>query len=409
MTTIEFDSVSKRYRLGTGNRTLRDALHSLGQRLFVGRASKDGHGHLWALKSVSFSVEQGEVVGIIGPNGAGKSTILKLLSSVTHPTEGRIHTVGRVSALIEVGAGFHRELTGRENIYLNGCILGMERKEVARKFNKIVQFSELDKFIDTPIKRYSSGMYVRLGFSVAAHVDPDILLVDEVLAVGDANFQRKCLDKIREVRAGGTTILFVTHNLSNLRKLCDRTIVVCDGKIAFDGDTGTALIEYGKVLRIVNDRVEERQDYCQPGRPDSDMASSPVMISGVKLLDSSDREVNVTGSGDKFKVRIEYHARKTIRDPVFAVGIWSSDGVMCHAMNTKESGFKIPSIDGHGWVEVTYAALALLPGIYELTVAIQESDAFVPFDVHYRAYPLEVTGAREGRGIASLNMSWRMG
>src|SRR5688572_24323628 len=189
----------------------------------------------WALRDVSFDIKQGEVVGVIGRNGAGKSTLLKVLSRITEPTAGEIDLYGRVGSLLEVGTGFHPELTGRENIYLNGAILGMRRKEIERQFDAIVEFAEVSKFLDTPVKRYSSGMYVRLAFAVAAHLNPEILIVDEVLAVGDAAFQRKCLGKMKDVAGGGRTVLFVSHNLGAIQQLCDRTIWLRDGRLVMDG------------------------------------------------------------------------------------------------------------------------------------------------------------------------------
>jgi len=205
-----------------------------------GKSSED----FWALKDVSFEVKRGEVVGIIGRNGAGKSTLLKILSRITEPTTGRVHLRGRVASLLEVGTGFHPELTGRENIYLNGAILGMSRAEIRKKFDEIVAFAEVDKFLDTPVKRYSSGMYVRLAFAVAAHLEPEILIVDEVLAVGDAEFQKKCLGKMQEVSTGGRTVLFVSHNLDAVTKLCPTAIMIQSGKIAFSGATQAVIAEY---------------------------------------------------------------------------------------------------------------------------------------------------------------------
>src|SRR2546421_12758153 len=197
---------------------------------------EDRGDEVWALKDVSFQVKRGEVLGIVGRNGAGKSTLLKVLSRITNPTAGRVHLRGRVGSLLEVGTGFHPELTGRENVYLNGAILGMPRREIARKFDEIVAFAEVERFIDTPVKRYSSGMYLRLAFAVAAHLDPDVLLVDEVLSVGDAEFQRKSLGKMREVTGEGRTILFVSHNMAAIRALCDRVILLDAGRVVLDGD-----------------------------------------------------------------------------------------------------------------------------------------------------------------------------
>ena len=213
--------------------------------MFGGNASEE----FWALKDVDFEIKRGEVVGIIGRNGAGKSTLLKILSRITEPTEGRVTINGRIGSLLEVGTGFHPELTGRENIYLNGAILGMRRAEIRRKFDEIVAFAEIEKFLDTPVKRYSSGMYVRLAFAVAAHLEPEILLVDEVLAVGDAEFQRKSLGKMSDVANGGRTVLFVSHNLAAVRSLCSRAFLFERGKLAFGGDVSAALTSYERAYR----------------------------------------------------------------------------------------------------------------------------------------------------------------
>ena len=242
---IEIDSIGKRYRIGGHKEkylSLRDEIANfLSPAKRRERAQKE---EFWALKDVSFSVEQGKAVGIIGRNGAGKSTLLKVLSQITPPTTGKIAMRGRVASLLEVGTGFHPELTGRENIYLNGAILGMMRKEIARKFDEIVAFSEVEKFLDTPVKRYSSGMYVRLAFAVAAHLEPEILIVDEVLAVGDVDFQRKCLGKMSQVTSSGRTVLFVSHNLSAVATLCDKGVVLVNGQVEFNGNVNDAIAAY---------------------------------------------------------------------------------------------------------------------------------------------------------------------
>src|SRR5829696_8295834 len=243
---IRVEGVGKKYRLGArreGYKTLRDALAGAAKapaRVVRGLAGRNGNGadsrnDFWALRDVSFELARGEVLGVIGSNGAGKSTLLKILSRITHPTTGDIEIHGRVGSLLEVGTGFHPELSGRENIYLNGAILGMPRAEVRRKFDEIVDFAGVEQFLDTPVKRYSSGMYVRLAFAVAAHLEPEILVVDEVLAVGDASFQRKCLDKMKDVGEHGRTVLFVSHNMPAITRLCDRTILLDEGRILKDG------------------------------------------------------------------------------------------------------------------------------------------------------------------------------
>src|SRR5215216_563564 len=228
MIDLQLKKVSKKYRI----RRELEASSSFPRKLVSSRKRKED---FWALKDISFDVQRAEALGIIGHNGAGKSTILKLLSRITTPTNGEIMINGRLSALIEVGSGFHPELTGRENVYLNGSILGMMRREITKKLESIVEFAELRQFIDTPVKRYSSGMYVRLGFSIAAHLDPDILLLDEVLAVGDASFQRKCIQRITELKKNGTTIVFISHDLRSVQQLCDRVVLLKKGRIEADG------------------------------------------------------------------------------------------------------------------------------------------------------------------------------
>ena len=248
---IRVDNLSKCYRIGQRERarTLRDVLTgalTASPRWFArdGKRIKQDAEWIWALRDVSFEVKQGEAVGIIGRNGAGKSTLLKILSRITEPSEGHAQIFGRVGSLLEVGTGFHSELTGRENIYLNGAILGMKRREIQRQFDEIVAFAEIAKFIDTPVKHYSSGMYLRLAFAVAAHLDPEILLVDEVLAVGDAEFQKKCLGKMNEATKQGRTVLYISHNLASLANLCSRAILLAEGKIMREGLTGEVIREY---------------------------------------------------------------------------------------------------------------------------------------------------------------------
>lgn len=247
-TMITAEGLAKQYRLGTGDmsyRTLRDSIAGVAQAPFRGRFPKAKEpGSIWALEDVSFSAEQGEIIGIIGRNGAGKSTLLKILSRITEPTRGRVALYGKVASLLEVGTGFHLELTGRENVFLNGAILGMPRSEIARKFDEIVAFAGIDTFIDTPVKRYSSGMYLRLAFAVAAHLEPDILIVDEVLAVGDASFQKKCLNKMSSVSQQGRTVLFVSHDMTAVTRLCPRAILLDRGHVLRDGPAHEIVSSY---------------------------------------------------------------------------------------------------------------------------------------------------------------------
>jgi lipopolysaccharide transport system ATP-binding protein len=260
---IHVEGIGKRYRITTGvtrHDTLRDTLAAGARRLFGQGDPRAEVSEFWALKDVSFDVAEGEVVGIIGKNGAGKSTLLKVLSRITPPTEGRIALNGRVASLLEVGTGFHPELTGRENTFLNGAVLGMTRKEIRAKFDEIVEFAGVEKFLDTPVKHYSSGMYVRLAFAVAAHLEPEVLVVDEVLAVGDAEFQKKCLGKMGEVAEGGRTVLFVSHNMAAVQQLAPRSLLIAEGRVVKDGPSHEVITAYlgsgGGAAEALNPRSE---------------------------------------------------------------------------------------------------------------------------------------------------------
>jgi lipopolysaccharide transport system ATP-binding protein len=298
---IRVTDLGKRYRLGGGGagyRTLRDSLVGTADRI-VRRQPREDLGSIWALRHVSFDVARGQVLGIIGRNGAGKSTLLKILSRVTEPTEGEAEIYGRVGSLLEVGTGFHPELSGRENIFLNAAILGMKRVEIARKFDEIVAFAEVERFLDTPVKHYSSGMYLRLAFAVAAHLDPEILVVDEVLAVGDAEFQRKCLGKMSSVAQEGRTVLFVSHNMSAVLRLTDETIVVEQGQIALRAPSATAVDYY--LAAGMGEAGERRWD------GDSRLASAaPFRPIALRVLDHQGRVVSQVSSTMPFEIEFEY-------------------------------------------------------------------------------------------------------
>ncbi|TDA66362.1 MAG: ABC transporter ATP-binding protein [Chloroflexi bacterium] len=295
---IHVNGLGKRYRIGslhTSNyHTLRDSLVSLFQ-----PREKQPNGHIWALRNISFDVKQGQVLGVVGRNGAGKSTLLKLLSRVTEPTEGEAEIRGRVGSLLEVGTGFHPELTGRENIYLNGAILGMKRAEIERKFAEIVEFAEVEKFIETPVKRYSSGMYLRLAFAVAAHLEPEILVVDEVLAVGDAEFQRKCLGKMGDVAREGRTVLFVSHNMSAVLRLTDETVVIDKGGLIMQAPTAEAVDFYlSRGFSQEGQRVWEADEVP--------FGTAPFRPRAVRVLNSQGKVVNTIRSVEENVIEIEY-------------------------------------------------------------------------------------------------------
>jgi lipopolysaccharide transport system ATP-binding protein len=322
----------------------------------------------WALKDISIEIKRGEVVGIIGRNGAGKSTLLKLLSRITVPTEGRIRIDGRIASLLEVGTGFHPELTGRENIYLNGAILGMTRAEIIRKFDEIVEFSEIAEFLDTPVKRYSSGMYVRLAFSVAAHLDPEILIVDEVLAVGDTSFQKKCLAKIRSFAESGRTVLYVSHNLDTMRNLCKRLIWIKNGRLHQDGPLEEVVESYLNSIATESTHSFANQEYG-------------LTIQKVELRNSEGETSNVFLPGEDLIVDISYDALKRVERPLIAVGVVGLNG-SCFTSNMLLDGQAPDFIEGEGRIRCTFKAIPLLPQSYTVKMSIRAStvtDMIVPY------------------------------
>ena len=362
----------------------------------------------WALRDVSFEVEHGEAVGLIGPNGAGKSTALKLISRIIEPTSGRIEVNGRVAALLELGAGFHPDLTGRENIFLNGSILGLSRREIKKRFDSIVEFSGLGRFVDVPVKHYSSGMQVRLGFSIATAVDPDILLIDEVLAVGDQAFQAKCLARIGEMRARGTTLLFVSHNTDIVRKLCDRVIRLEEGRLHSQGNANEIVNAYLRDVSAGQDALSTPRAVAGGPRPGQRWGSGLVEIVNVQFLDGQGQERTEFRTGERMTARITYRAHQRVSRPAFGVALHRSDGTHITGPNTVTSGYDIDFIEGTGVVEYTIEHLPLLPGDYQLTAAIYDLFSVHPFDHHHRMYSFRVRpgATKETEGIIHIPCSW---
>jgi lipopolysaccharide transport system ATP-binding protein len=359
---IRVDSLSKQYHLGAVHRhtdMLREhLLHGL--RSWLGPRRERDDRTIWALRDVSFTVAPGEIFGVIGANGAGKSTLLKILSRIVEPTAGRVEVYGRMSSLLEVGTGFHPELTGRENVYLNGAILGMSKAEISRKFDEIVAFAELSKFIDTPVKRYSSGMYVRLAFSVAAHLEPDILLLDEVLAVGDAAFQRKCLGKIQDVARSERTILFVSHNLSAIQQLCTRSLVLASGRVTFLGDTTEALNRYlgaGSGANAFTADPAGRTRYIATARLVRDPVATPC--AAVEQGEDLVIELGVVNDGVPF-------------DMALGMGLLTRDMVRVVGQNTIGVGEPIRCQTGRSTVRLTVPKLPLMEGTYVVSLALHK-------------------------------------
>ena len=377
---ISIENVSKHYKLGTrkstGYRTLRESVAeaaSASLRRFrpvsrrrSGSGSTSTAGDLWALKDVSVDIQPGEAIGIIGRNGAGKSTLLKVLSRITAPTSGRVRLRGRVGSLLEVGTGFHPELTGRENVFLNGAIIGMGRKEIARKFDAIVDFAEIDRFIDTPVKRYSSGMYVKLAFSVAAHMEPDILLVDEVLSVGDLAFQRKCMEHAKSLKQRDATLLFVSHNMFAIKAMCDRAIYLANGQVELDGATED-------VARLYDQ--EGRLDVAAwaTGMVGADPSKCPIHIERFDLLDEDGESRTLFEHGQRMRIRLHYHAREAIDQPNFSLGIVRSDDVACCNFNTAMDRFDTGTISGRGVVELLTPPIKLVADLYSIQIMIWDA------------------------------------
>jgi lipopolysaccharide transport system ATP-binding protein len=367
--SIAVENLSKRYLIGR-KRLKGDGLrHILDQaarnpfRWIAARLKecKEKKPEFRALNDVSFKIKRGEVVGILGRNGAGKSTLLKILSRITEPTQGIVRLKGRVASLLEVGTGFHPELTGRENIFLNGAILGMRRAEIRRKFDEIVAFSEVEKFLDTPVKRYSSGMFVRLAFAVAAHLEPEILLVDEVLAVGDLAFQKKCLGKMGEVARGGRTVLFVSHNMEAIRGLCQRGILLRDGEIAADGEADNVVEAYFAGLSA---GFSQRQ-------------RDGLAIQKVSLKNEKGEETRQFCPGEDLVVEIAFDAQKYIEKPYFTLAIQSTKGY-CFTANMLLDGHRPKYLEGKGLITCRFKSIPLLPQRYTVRMAIKANNGKDP-------------------------------
>jgi lipopolysaccharide transport system ATP-binding protein len=385
-----------------------------------------------ALQGVSFSVPAGRTYGIIGRNGSGKSTALKLVAGITKPTTGTVKVEGRISALIELGAGFHPEISGRENVFINGIMLGLTKREVTRRFDEIVEFAEMQQFIDAPVKTYSSGMYMRLGFAVAIHVDPDVLLVDEVLAVGDEGFTHKCLDKFGEFKRRGKTILLVTHSLNLVERFCDEALWLDSGKVRGSGDpkrvVGAYLTDVGRSEEKELARTEERaqEGAVHEADPESSVQSPAPIPSTLDDMTRSDegrwgsREIEITGvafktaqgevahifqSGDPMSIHLSVRAHQASSDFVFGIGIYSADGVNCYGTNTHLEGFMPQEARGEGEVTFGIESLDLVEGTYKLDVAVHKRDGY-PYDYHRLLYTFRVKSRSNEVGIYRPRHAW---
>jgi ABC-type polysaccharide/polyol phosphate transport system ATPase subunit len=379
---LQFEGVSKRYRIPPDQA-------GPGPAGWWRRFWRRGTADFWAVREVSFAVPRGEALGIIGHNGAGKSTILKLLSGITTPTAGAITIRGRLAALIEVGSGFHPELTGRENIYLNGSILGMRRREISAKLDSIVDFAGVRPFIDVPVKRYSSGMYVRLGFSIAAHLDPDILLLDEVLAVGDAGFQAKCLERIRQLERAGTTIIFISHDLQAVEQLCDRVLLLHQGQIIAAGAPAEVIARY-RQLNV--------QAVGQAPPPEPERLTQRATITALRLLDAQGRTQTRFRTGAPLTLQLAYQAHAPVPDAVLSVFFYNEAAQLQCQFTSQIEAAPLALTPGQYAYEFHCAALGLQPGIYYLDASIERQGDAELLDWQYRCAQLQVSPGIAVRG-----------
>lgn len=415
MTAVRFERVSKQFTLHHERpRSFQELFLSL---IKLQRStSKEKY---WVLNDISFEIEQGEMVGIIGPNGAGKSTILKLVSRIIEPTSGQMEVNGRLGALLELGAGFHPDLTGRENVYLNGAFLGRTKADMDGVFDDIVEFSEMERFIDIPVKHYSSGMYMRLGFSIAIHLQPEILLVDEILAVGDRSFQLRCLDRVQELKRQGVTIILVSHDLAQVRNMCDRAIWVEEGQVQAEGPVEPVLSEYLAHALDPNRQVARspRRGALEGGRQSKDdsswrWGSGEASITQVQFLDAEGHPHASFEAGAPLTVRICFAAQERIEKPQFGLALHHIGGFHISGPNTVFSGFDIQAIEGTGYIDYVVDSLPLLEGTYLVSVSLTDQEGLGMYDYQHQAHTLHVHQSdvvKERYGSILIPARWRMG
>jgi ABC-type polysaccharide/polyol phosphate transport system ATPase subunit len=365
---VEIRDVSKMFKLYHEN------VKSLKEKVLFYR--RRGYEEFWALKDVSVNVKPGETLGVIGANGSGKSTLLKCVTKILYPTAGKVITNGSIAALLELGAGFQPDLTGRENVYLNASILGFSKKEVDKRFDEIVAFAELERFIDNHVRNYSSGMYIRLGFAVAINVDPDILIIDEVLAVGDEAFQRKCLERIEEIQESGKTIIFVTHNVEITKEICSYVVMLDHGSVVKEGKPREVVNYYHQVMETAEEGSER--------------GDRRLEILGVALLDEAEEPTTVFRTGQPMKIRVAWRANEPVTDPVFGFSIDDYRGFTAYGTNTRLKGVDLGTLTGEGFVQFDLGSLPMLEGRYLVSAAIHSRDEhtiyhwldrYVPFDM----------------------------
>lgn len=418
--TIEVQNVQKKFRIYYDKgRTLKERL------LFRNRNHNEER---WVLRGIDFKVKKGEAIGLIGENGAGKSTMLKLMTRIIYPDQGSITMRGRVSSLIELGAGFHPDMSGRENIYTNASIFGLSRKEIDARLQDIIDFSELEEFIDNPVRTYSSGMYMRLAFAVAINVDADILLIDEILAVGDAAFQAKCFRKLREIKAAGTTIVIVSHSLGQIEQICDRSLWFKDGIIEKEGipydvhpyyldfmgrknqePTPTEPVLENDLESSAEEADKTKQEQAQTEEQNHfRWGSKEAIILDVKLLDHTGQEKTVFKTGEPMTIQMHYKCNKKITDAVIGIGIFRNDGMQCYGVNTNIDRFGDIALQENGQIQCILRDNELLEGEYLLDVAIHKEDGFA-YDYWKSSKQFRMYSDYADAGVVRLVHQWEIG
>jgi ABC-type polysaccharide/polyol phosphate transport system ATPase subunit len=390
---VVVEGVSKRFRLyQEHNRSLKAAV-------LKGRRVR--YDEFWALRDVSLDIEEGKTYGLVGENGSGKSTLLKCIARILRPDEGRIRTRGKMAALLELGSGFHPELSGRENVFLNGSILGLSRRDLLARFDEIVSFAGLERFIDQPVKNYSSGMYVRLGFSVAINVDPEILLVDEVLAVGDAAFQRRCNEKFADFRRAGRTVVIVSHAADAMRTMCDKVAWLQEGRLVAEGRPEEVVDDY--VDEGHEDRVEVAADVAE-----NRWGSGEVRLQDVALVDAAGHATSHPATGDSVTFRLRYRAASPVSKPVFGLALETLDGTWLWAHHTRDAGFVPDEISGEGTIDLHVPNLMLQPGTYDLSASVVDYTTTHQYDYLRRCLRFDVEHGtpRESGGYVALGGQW---
>ncbi len=395
---VQFDNVSKKFNIDVAKP--RSFMEVVVQRRLRAKPQS-----FWALQDISFTIESGEHVGLIGTNGSGKSTLLKLVSKVLEPTSGSITTQGRVAGLLELGTGFHPDLTGRENIFLNASILGISRRVIERQLDAIIDFADIGSFIDVQVRNYSSGMIVRLGFSITTALQPDILLIDEVLAVGDAAFQRKCLTRLEDLQAQGVTLLFVSHSMSQVQQLCKRAIWISQGRLRADGDAESVAGAYLDAQSPAKDKRAPQVSVVTQRR----WGNYQAEVTKVEFLNQASLTPPFFKTGDFFRMRIHYTAHVRIDRPTIGLAIYRHDGVHVTGPNATRDGYEIPYIEGEGYVDYTLDHLPLTQGLYEFSAAIYDHDATIPYDHQHRLHQLEVRSRdlQQPEGVVHFRAKWQ--